>query len=435
MELQPDSGSFSVDKVRLAALVKNKNHEILGELGGVEGIISILRTNPVVGIHGSPKDLHHRRKTFGANTFRKARVHWFVALLVSCFTDISNVVVFALSMYVVVSGIMINGWETGWKEGTYAFISFLVFFVFSAIFELGTETYFQKATEVCRLVIVLRNGLMQQILYNKLVVGDVVYLKNGDKVPADGLFLDGHSLELDESMITGLKEEQTLPKMEKVDNSNPFLSAGAEVVDGHGTMIVTSVGRNTMRYQSKGEIYSSRSTLLESKTKSLEAYLEKIKWVVAFSFLPISLGRYFSGNVRDGNGNRMFIYGETSVLNVSYDIVEIILAMFAISIAMDTSSFTWAIKFNLARAINKLKADDVIVKKISSLEKAALGIAGILIDKSGTSTVIVSKFVLAQQVAENEDPGISQDVLALIRHGIGMNTTGIIYHEGSCCAI
>ncbi|KAL2508993.1 Calcium-transporting ATPase 1 [Forsythia ovata] len=220
--------------------------------------------------------------------------------------------------------------------------------------------------------------------------------------------------------------------MEKVDNSNPFLSAGAEVVDGHGTMIVTSVGRNTMCYRSKGEIYSSESTLLESKTKYLEAYLEKIKWVVSFSYLPISLGRYFSGNVRDDNGNRMFIYGETSVLYVSYDIVEIILAMTAISIALDTSNFTWAIKFNLARAINKLKADNVIVKKNSSLEKAALGIAGILIDKSGTSTVNVSKFVSAQQVAENEDPGsISHDVLALIRLGIGMNTTGIIYHEGS----
>ncbi|KAL2508992.1 Calcium-transporting ATPase 12 [Forsythia ovata] len=203
MELQPNSGSFSVDKARLAALVKNKNHEILGELGGVEGIISVLRTNPVVGIHGSPQDLQHRCKTFGANTFRRARVHWFVDLLVSCFTDISNAVVFALSMYVVVSGIMINGWETGWKEGTYAFIIFLVFFIFSPIFELGIETYFQKAIEVCRLVIVLRNGLMQQILYKKLVVGDVVYLKKGDKVPADGLFLDGHSLELDESKITG----------------------------------------------------------------------------------------------------------------------------------------------------------------------------------------------------------------------------------------
>ncbi|KAL2508989.1 calcium-transporting ATPase 12 [Forsythia ovata] len=310
MELQSDSGSFSVDKARLAALVKNKNHEILGELGGVEGIISILRTNPVVGIHGSPQDLHHRRKTFGDNTFRRARVHWFVDIL--------------------------------------------------------------KAIEVCRLVIVLRNGLMQQILYKKLVVGDVVYLKKGDKVPADGLFLDGHSLELDESKITGLKEEQTLPKMEKVDNSNPFLSAGAEVVDGHGTMIVTSVGRNTMCYRSKGEIYSRESTLLESKTKYLEAYLKKIKWVVSFSYLPISLGRYFSGNVRDDNGNRMFIYGETSVLYVSYDIVEIILAMTAISIAMDTSSFTWAIKFNIARAINKLKADNVIVKKISSLEKACI---------------------------------------------------------------
>lgn len=65
-------------------------------------------------------------------------------------------------------------------------------------------------------------------------------LKLGDQVPADWLFLDGHSLQVDESSMTGATEPA------QVNSSHsPFLLSGTKVADGDARMLVTSVGMNT----------------------------------------------------------------------------------------------------------------------------------------------------------------------------------------------
>ena len=55
-------------------------------------------------------------------------------------------------------------------------------------------------------------------------MGDAVFLKIGDQVPADGLFLDGHSLQLDESSKTG-ETAHIAVDLKK----NTFLSSGTKV--------------------------------------------------------------------------------------------------------------------------------------------------------------------------------------------------------------
>nr|GMC98847.1 calcium-transporting ATPase 10, plasma membrane-type [Ipomoea batatas] len=86
---------------------------------------------------------------------------------------------------------------------------------------------------------VIRNGRRVPISIFEIVVGDVVPLKIGDQVPADGLLISGHSLALDESSMTG--ESKIIHK----DSKTPFLMSGCKVADGYGTMLVISVGRNT----------------------------------------------------------------------------------------------------------------------------------------------------------------------------------------------
>lgn len=97
---------------------------------------------------------------------------------------------------------------------------------------------------------VVRNSRRQHVSIFDVVVGDIVCLKIGDQVPADGLFLDGHSLRVDESSMTGESDH-----VEVNWNSNPFLVSGTKVADGYARMIVTSVGVNTMW----GEMMSSIS--------------------------------------------------------------------------------------------------------------------------------------------------------------------------------
>jgi len=72
----------------------------------------------------------------------------------------------------------------------------------------------------------VRDGRRQTISTSDTVVGDVVCLKIGNQVPADGLFVDGHSLKVDESSMTGESDHIG------VCSENPFLLSGTKVIDG-----------------------------------------------------------------------------------------------------------------------------------------------------------------------------------------------------------
>nr|CAD1825539.1 unnamed protein product [Ananas comosus var. bracteatus] len=80
---------------------------------------------------------------------------------------------------------------------------------------------------------VIRGGRRIETSIFDLVVGDVVPLKIGDQVPADGILISGHSLAIDESSMTG--EAKIVHK----DQKAPFLMSGCKVADGYGTMLVS----------------------------------------------------------------------------------------------------------------------------------------------------------------------------------------------------
>lgn len=86
---------------------------------------------------------------------------------------------------------------------------------------------------------VTRAGRRQKVLIFDLVVGDIVHLSIGDQVPADGIMIEGNSLTVDESQMTGESE----PK--KKSSEEPFLMSGCKVADGGGRMMIVAVGMNT----------------------------------------------------------------------------------------------------------------------------------------------------------------------------------------------
>ncbi|MCH85466.1 calcium-transporting ATPase plasma membrane-type-like, partial [Trifolium medium] len=78
----------------------------------------------------------------------------------------------------------------------------------------------------------IRGGRTIKISIFEIVVGDVLPLKIGDQVPADGVLITGHSLAIDESSMTG--ESKIVHK----DQKAPFLMSGCKVADGVGSMLV-----------------------------------------------------------------------------------------------------------------------------------------------------------------------------------------------------
>jgi len=110
----------------------------------------------------------------------------------------------------------------------------------------------------------LRDGQLTEVHIGELVVGDLLKLAIGDKIPADGILLESSNLLIEESMMTGeslpVRKTVYLPKSEneKIDFSdeevlselnqlgNPFFAArGTMVSDGSGWMRVTAVGDKT----------------------------------------------------------------------------------------------------------------------------------------------------------------------------------------------
>lgn len=118
---------------------------------------------------------------------------------------------------------------------------------------------------------VMRGGLHQNKSAINVVVGDLVFLKTGDGIPANGLFLRGHSLQVSESSM--------IEEYHNVNVKYPFLLSGAKVVDGFAYMLVTSVGMN----MPLGKMVTSSCCNLDEKTP-LQAKLVRltshIRWIV-----------------------------------------------------------------------------------------------------------------------------------------------------------
>ena len=129
----------------------------------------------------------------------------------------------------------------GWYDG--AGIAFSILLV---VFVTATSDYQQSlqfrdldAEKKKIMIEVTRNSRRQKILIFDLLVGDIVHLSVGNQVPADGLYISGCGLSIDESSMTGESEQQ------KVNEEMPFLLSGTKVQDGSGKMLVTGVGMNT----------------------------------------------------------------------------------------------------------------------------------------------------------------------------------------------
>ncbi|WP_292391909.1 cation-translocating P-type ATPase [Methanosarcina sp. UBA5] len=95
---------------------------------------------------------------------------------------------------------------------------------------------------------ILREGKVRDSLASELVVGDIILLEEGDKVPADGRLIETNALKVDNSAITGESEpqlrslERTHPNMLECRN---MVFSGTLVQSGNGKAVVFGIGHNT----------------------------------------------------------------------------------------------------------------------------------------------------------------------------------------------
>lgn len=143
----------------------------------------------------------------------------------------------------------------------------------------------------CVPVRVIRGGAMNSIARSEIVVDDIVWLEAGDEVPADGLLLNGQSVEVDESTLTG--DRSSLSKVPYDPRSivvtdaglsrSDRLLRGSTVIHGRGVMRVTSVGDATKLGQA-----GAAAVVEREEPSPLRLQLDGIARAIAFFGVTIS---------------------------------------------------------------------------------------------------------------------------------------------------
>ncbi|AET01464.2 putative calcium-transporting ATPase [Medicago truncatula] len=381
--------SFTIDQETLIDIVKEKSIDTLQKHGGVEGVASSLKTNVEFGIRSHDDDFHDisiRQQVFGSNTYKKPPSKSFFHFVVEAFKDVTILILLVCATLSLGFGIKEHGIKEGWYDGGSIFLAVFIVISMSAISNFKQNKQFDKLSQVSNDIQIdlVRSGRRQKVSIFDIVVGDVVCLKIGDQVPADGLFVDGHSLRVDESSMTGESDH-----VEINQNFHPFLLSGTKVVDGYAKMLVTSVGMNTTWGQMMSSISNdiNEETPLQTRLNKLTSSIGKVGLAVAFLVLVVLLIRYFTGNTKTDNGVREFNGRKTSFDDVMNAVIGIIADAVTIVVVAIPEGLPLAVTLTLAYSMKKMMADQAMVRKLSACETMGSATT-ICTDKTGTLTVV-----------------------------------------------
>ena len=413
-----------VDQRTLNDIIKEKNLESLNKLGGVIQVATILETDVKDGTREA--DAAFRRDVFGANRFKKPPSKSFLSFVLEACKDPTIIILLVCAIMSLVFGIKQHGLKNGWYDGGSIIVAVVLVIAVSAISNFKQSKQFEKLSDESLdiTVQVVRDGRHKHISILDVVVGDVVSLKIGDQIPADGLFLHGYSLKVDESSMTGESDH-----VEVNGSENPFLVSGTKVTDGFGFMLVTSVGMNT----AWGEMMSSISrdldeqTPLQARLNKLTSYIGKVGLTVAILVLAVMMIRYFTGNTRDDNGRKEYYGSKTKVSDVLDSVVSIIAAAVTIVVVAIPEGLPLAVTLTLAYSMKKMMKDNAMVRKLSACETMGSATT-ICTDKTGTLTLNqmkVTEFCLGKETIE-DNTEIESEVYQLLQEGIALNTTGTV---------
>ncbi|KAF5466057.1 hypothetical protein F2P56_016015 [Juglans regia] len=401
---------------------------LLKNFGGVQGVVSAIGSCVENGIDNDAEDIAHRREACGSNTFEKLAAESFFRFAAGPFEYFTIFILVVLSVCAALSFGLItkrHGLKEGLSEVGSMFVAGLLALISANLstFPLGRSLYKLSGVSNNSLVDVVRSGRRQQISILEVVVGDVVFLKIGDPIPADGLFLDEPSLQVDQSSMTGESDFVHVNCSE-----NPFLFLGTKVVDGHGRMLATSVGMNTFW----GEIMSltnhdyHEQTPLQARLNNMNFLLVKVGLAVAFLVLAVSLARYFTGKTEDENGNPEFSGSQTNLEDILNAVVGIVAAAVTVVVVAIPNGLPLAVRLTLAYFRKRTLADHAILRKLSAGETMG-SVTTLCTQETGTLTqsqMKVMQFWLGQDfVAVGAYASIAPNVLELIREGVAHNTT------------
>ncbi len=324
------------------------------------------------------------RAKYGSNVFAAGRRRSFWRLFFSNLGDpVIKVLLFALVLHVV---LLFR--DPDWIETAGIACSVVLATVISTLSEYKGERAFSRLQESCGVSRCrVRRRRVCEIDATEIVVGDVVLLGAGEKIPADGMIIWGE-VTVNQSALTGESRELAKRVAREGEACDPAsdgaLLAGCAVLSGEAEMQVLRVGEHTMLGGISGELQSeTRESPLRLRLSRLARQISRIGYAAA---IFCALAYLFNVFCVDTGFDKALILSR--VRDIPF-LAEALLHAFTLALTVVVvavpEGLPMMIAVVLSSNIRRMVRDNVLVRKPEGLEAA--GSMNILFtDKTGTLT-------------------------------------------------
>ena len=320
------------------------------------------------------KEVRKRRKEFGKNKLPEKKSFSKIKIL---FDQFKSPLIYILIIAGIVTFVL--------GKFTDSIVIFLAVLV-NASFGFFEENKVSETIKALKQILkvkttVLREGEKKEILREKIVPGDIIFLNSGDIVPADGRLIETENLKINEAILTGewlptKKTNKILPIETSLADRDNMVFMGTIVEDGQGKVIVTETGLNT----EMGKIAKILQETEEEKTpiqKKLFGFSKTISLVIGVICFFIFLGGIIRGQ----------------------DWIEIFETSIAVAVGGIPEALPITMTVILATGMERILKKKGLVRKLASVE--TLGSASVIcVDK--TKTLTKGKMELGKIFAMNE---------------------------------
>ena len=297
------------------------------------------------------KEAEKRIKSFGLNELKhKSKASPFKIFL-SQFND--------FMVWVLIGATIISGFMGDTADA----ITILIIVIVNALLGFFQEFRTEKSLEALKDMAaptckVYRDGRISVINSKYLTIGDIVILESGDRIPADGEFLEASGVVVDESLLTG--ESVGVSKDTTKGHNLGFM--GTNLLKGKGLFRVVQIGMNT----EMGKIADLLQNI-EAEKSPLKEKLESLGKILIILCLAICIIVTVLGIMRGNEAGEMFMLGVS------------------LAVAAIPEGLAAIVTVALALGVSKMLKRNALVRKLPAVE--TLGCTSVICsDKTGTLT-------------------------------------------------
>ncbi|MDU1506623.1 MAG: calcium-translocating P-type ATPase, PMCA-type [Clostridium butyricum] len=298
------------------------------------------------------KEAEKRIENFGLNELEHKSKASAIKIFLSQFNDF---MVWVLIAATIISGVI---------GDTADAVTILIIVIINAILGFVQEFRTEKSLEALKELAaptckVLRDSSIKIINSIYLTIGDIVILEAGDRIPADGFFVESSGIVVDESLLTG---ESVGVNKDALNKSNNGGFMGTTVVKGKGIFKVSSIGMKT----EMGKIADLIQNIDEEKSP-LNQKLESLGKVLVVLCLVICAAVTIMGIIRGNDITEMFLLGVS------------------LAVAAIPEGLAAIVTVALALGVSRMLKRNALVRKLPAVE--TLGCTSVICsDKTGTLT-------------------------------------------------